>query len=71
MLALAILTQFSYSWNQGKSHTQAKKGAIPPTISPNGKETQDSSAKTGKGEAFGIGINQKKYLAEENERKKV
>lgn len=68
MLALAILTQFFYSWNQRKSHTQTKKGAIPPTISPTERKISDKrSISADKGETFGIGIGKKMHIAEENE----
>ena len=61
MLALAILTQFFYSWNQRKSHTHTTKGVIPPTISPVERKACGNSLHTGnKEESFGIGIDRKK-----------
>ncbi|KAL9959930.1 hypothetical protein ACROYT_G033308 [Oculina patagonica] len=70
MLALAILSQFFYSWNQRKSHTtHASKGLIPPTISQTERKARGKSLHTeNDGETFGIGID-RKNVTEENEAK--
>ena len=65
---MAILTQFFYSWNQRKSTTPAKKGSIPPTISPlERKLTRKYLSEDDTREVFGIGINQRRVISEENE----
>lgn len=68
MLALAILTQFFYSWNQHKYETQAKKGTIPPTILVIERKLieTESTLSTNKGEVFGIGIDLRRNMSEEN-----